>query len=163
MISPRLTRVGLWTILSALLVGCSGDAGNPKVAPVTGTVTYQGKPVGGATVSFIKEGESRSSVGVTDSQGRFQLSTFGNNDGAVIGDNVVTIAKKIASTAAPPATPQTDPMEMMKRMRAESEKPAEKVKTDELPEKYLDPVASGLKAIVSADSKKNDFKFDLVD
>jgi hypothetical protein len=149
--------------LSALLVGCSGDAGNPKVAPVTGTVTYQGKPVGGATVSFIKEGESRSSVGVTDSQGRFQLSTFGNNDGAVIGDNVVTIAKKIASTAAPPATPQTDPMEMMKRMRAESEKPAEKVKTDELPEKYLDPVASGLKAIVSADSKKNDFKFDLVD
>ncbi len=163
MIAPRLTRVGFWTILSVLVVGCSGDAGNPKVAPVTGTVTYQGKPVGGATVSFIKEGESRSSVGVTDSQGRFQLSTFGNNDGAVIGDNAVTIAKKTASAAAPPATMASDPMEMMKKMRAEAEKPPEKVKTDELPERYLDPKASGLKAIVSADAKKNEFKFDLVD
>ena len=148
---------------AALLSGCGGSDA-PSVAPVTGVVTYQGKPVAGATVNFIKEGAPRSGVGITNAEGRFQISTFANNDGAIIGDHVVTVVKKAvtADLAQPTATGAT-PEDMMKRMRAEAEKPAEKVKTDELPVKYANPTVSGLKAIVSPEASKNDFRFELVD
>jgi hypothetical protein len=114
-------------------------------------------------VSFIKEGAPRSGVGVTNADGKFTISTFGNNDGALIGDNVVTVVKKSGQAAAlEPYNPAQTPQEMMKKMQEQREKPPE-TKADEIPTKYANPEASGLKAIVSKDSSKNDFKFELVD
>jgi hypothetical protein len=151
------------------IVGC-GDSG-PKEAPVAkakGIVTYQGKPVSGATVTFIKEGANRTGAGVTNSEGRFEISTYANNDGAIIGDHVVTVIKKTAeSTNAAPTQPKT-PEEMaaaMAKFKAGQESAAETKKemAGELPKKYSSPASTSLKAIVSSDSGKNDFKFELVD
>lgn len=162
----RVPTGSLSTALVCLaLAGCGGATTDPPVAKATGTVTYKGGPVAGATVSFIKEGAARSGVGVTNAEGKFTISTFENNDGALIGDNVVTIVKKSGQeTTLAPYNPNETPEERMKKMMEYQKKPPEETtKADELPVKYANPQASGLKAIVSKDSSKNDFKFDLVD
>lgn len=163
----RIPTGSLSTALLCLAVaGCGEPTGDPPTAATTGVVTYQGKPVAGAVVSFIKEGASRSGVGVTNTDGKFTISTFANNDGAIIGDNLVTVVKKTgAITSSTNPNPQaTTPEDMMKQMQSFRDKPPDQnAKTDELPTKYANPQASGLKAIVSKDASKNDFKFELVD
>ncbi|MHB8903343.1 MAG: hypothetical protein ACYC6Y_31660, partial [Thermoguttaceae bacterium] len=46
------------TLLLPVLVGCPGgtDANLPDLVPVTGTVTVDGAPVSGVTVTFIPTG-----------------------------------------------------------------------------------------------------------
>jgi hypothetical protein len=163
-------KAGLTLAFSLLMVAGCGDSG-PKEAPVAkakGIVTYQGKAVAGATVTFTKEGASRTGSGVTNSEGRFEISTYANNDGAIIGDNVVTVIKKTAdASSAPPVQPKT-PEEMAKAMEkfsAGQQAAAETKKESgsDIPAKYGSPATSGLKAIVSSDASKNDYKFDLVD
>ena len=82
-------------VLSVLFVGgCGGDASDrPMVAPVKGTVTYEGKPVEGASVAFWTDGAPRAALGVTNAQGEFQLTTFESGDGAVPGEHTVTVTK----------------------------------------------------------------------
>ena len=83
----------------AALPGC-GDSGEYAVVPVSGIVTCQGKPVANANVNFSpKASEERSALnpgklalGMTDAQGHFQLTTYENNDGAIIGTHTVTVS-----------------------------------------------------------------------
>ena len=78
-----------------LLVGC-GDAAPPSVATVPchlakGTLTIGDKPAVGAMLILVSKSETagapthrpRATVGES---GTFQLSTFGTNDGAPVGD-----------------------------------------------------------------------------
>src|SRR5260370_25857430 len=54
----RVVGAGLPCVIfiCAVLPGCSGDAVKPPpLHPVSGRVTYQGKPVTGATVMFIAD------------------------------------------------------------------------------------------------------------
>jgi len=89
----RVPRVA--TTLAALgllaLVGCGGK---PGPVPVQGTVLLDGKPLEGATVSFVPEGGTgRSASGFTDKDGVFHLMTTNPNDGAVPGNYRVTVTK----------------------------------------------------------------------
>ena len=85
-------------------VGCGG-AGVP-VEPVTGIVTYDGKPCVNADVTFHPEGsnergmQSRASSAKTDDEGRFAIETpfqDGSDilrlEGAPAGSYTVTVAK----------------------------------------------------------------------
>ena len=84
------TPVCVLLLAVAMLIGC-GD-GRPKRVSVTGTVTYQNKPVEGARVTFVCTG-ARPASSTTDSEGRFQLGTYGLDDGAVLGTHAVTVVK----------------------------------------------------------------------
>ena len=64
-----------------------------KVFPVTGQVMWQGKPVAAADVTFFNPETNRSAFGRTDEEGRYQLTTFVANDGAVAGRQIVTVSK----------------------------------------------------------------------
>lgn len=75
-------------ILFALLVGCVGDS---RVATVHGVVTLDGKPIENASVAFMPQAGGRPAFALTDADGKFELSTFGTADGALIGNHVVTI------------------------------------------------------------------------
>lgn len=85
-----LTRSFLFTSISLcplilLAVGCGHTARSerPAVVKVSGTVTHNQQPVGGATVLFSPVAEDGfGATGLTDSQGRFQLRTFEPGDGA---------------------------------------------------------------------------------
>ena len=77
---------------------------------VTGTVTQAGLPVRDAEVTFLTSGRP-TSVGTTDAEGRFTLSTRRLNDGAYAGQHVVVITKSPPS-ARPDKyqSPETTPL-----------------------------------------------------
>jgi hypothetical protein len=86
-----------WLIVCSLLalcLGCGEDTNNnPPTFQVRGTVTYQNKPVAGASILFNKLDKSRGAVGKTDEQGVYQLTTYALNDGAPPGEYRIQIMK----------------------------------------------------------------------
>ena len=100
----KFTAVSLLLSVGAAMAGCSGS-NRPAVAPVHGQVTYQGRPVVGATVEFLCPGASRPAGGTTDAAGNYRLTTFDASDGAIIGDHIVTVnvyASQPESSLPPP-------------------------------------------------------------
>jgi hypothetical protein len=62
--------------------------------PVKGKVTYQGKPLAGAIVTFHPLSKDPGFVradALTNAEGTFQLSTYKANDGAIPGEFAVTV------------------------------------------------------------------------
>jgi len=92
-----------------VLAGCGG----PKLVPVTGVVTFDGKPVEGATVTFVSEDGKNSFSGSTDASGKYSLQE-GEKVGALPGAYKVLVVKnphKASSEVVDPA----DSMKMMKK------------------------------------------------
>ena len=133
-------------------LGCSGEVSTVKLAPVKGKVTLGDKPVAGVTVSFMAEGTPRFAVGETDAEGNYQLTMFDQNDGAAIGQNIVTI-----TSSSPTALPATNADEYSKAMgfgTKSSSKPPKVV----IPAKYADAKRGLLKVIVKAGANEHSFK-----
>jgi hypothetical protein len=80
-----------------LILGCSSGT---KLAPVSGTVTLNGKPLAGASVNFEPQssGEKKSleaplnSTGKTNDKGEYSLETIKGQKGAVVGKHKVYIS-----------------------------------------------------------------------
>lgn len=88
--------VGLTIAISGFLGGCgpSRKPGEKPTFPVTGEVTYKGKPLAGASIFFMSHDEgTQQAFGTTDEQGRFQLTTYNQNDGAAEGSYNVVVKK----------------------------------------------------------------------
>jgi hypothetical protein len=136
--------------LGTLLVGCSSysSADIEKAVPVSGTVTYQGRPLEGYRVTFMPDGGRRPAVGVTDAAGKFTMGTNDAGDGAPPG------LSKVAFVWVPPSTGQPG-QETITDNPANLPKP--KIK---LPDKYGDPEKSGITQEVPKRGIK-DLKFDL--
>ena len=84
----------LLIVLAALMVsGCGG----PQMAPVKGRVTFDGQPVKEAQITFSPMGvdgqkeTGKPGTGFTDDEGNFDLSTFKNYDGALVGTHNVLV------------------------------------------------------------------------
>ncbi|WP_196782267.1 hypothetical protein [Bremerella volcania] len=94
-------------LASASLMLCSGCFGEKglETAPVTGVVTYNGKPLPYGRVSFRPQAGSPA-TGEIQSDGSFSLSTYGNGDGAIVGKHQIAVtateadAGTMAETAA---------------------------------------------------------------
>lgn len=80
-----------------LLTACGCSSGNFPVAATDGRVVCDGEPVANAQVYFepIITGKSakvgKQGFAFTDQQGMFTLSTYGTNDGAVVGKHRVRV------------------------------------------------------------------------
>lgn len=139
---------------SSVGIGCIRQPGVEGVVPVSGTVTYQGRPVEGATVVFAPQGPSRAACGRTDSSGRFHLTTLVPRDGALPGEYQVSVSKTQVET------PMTEE-ESQAYFEKHGTSPI--IKTKEfLPEKYKTTATSGLTAEV-AKGNAHDFAFVLAD
>lgn len=153
----------LLSMAALTLVGCGGaeDRGNRlPVFPVSGSVSYKGRPVVGADITFISADKNKSAFGRTDEQGRFQLTTYAPNDGAVGGKHTVVVSKIPPTTTAAagiePEDPRYDPFAV--------EKSAPKVTAkSEFPPKYADPKKSDLIVVVTEDDANKDLKLELKD
>ena len=80
-------------VLVAISPGCGGD--RVKLVPVAGVVTLDGKPLEGATVSFVPapgSAVSTSGTDVTGPNGNFQM-TFKGRAGLAPGKYTVMISK----------------------------------------------------------------------
>jgi hypothetical protein len=149
--------------LGLLLAGCSGAPGDrPALTPVSGTVVYNGKPVEGAEVAFWAEGAPRPAKGLTDAEGKFSLSMFDYNDGAVPGPNKVTVSKVEAAAAPAAGDPNAalnDPTALASQMRQATQAPPPK---NEFPTKYTAQSTTPLTETVEA-GQENKFVIQLTD
>ena len=151
-----MCSVALWKycgLVALALIGWSGNDVKVNLAPVKGQVTYGDKPVAGAMVTFTFEGAPRLAVGETDSDGNYQLTMFEKNDGAVVGQNTVTVS----SSAVAGSTPATSE-EYEKLMGIGKNPPPKADGPTAIPAKYADPKKSPFKVNVSTGQNQHDFK-----
>ena len=89
-------RCGWLPLVLVVLTGCSG--GKDRIAPVSGVVRLNGKPLAGASVFFEPIPSDKETYGpgahaITDAEGRFTLMVAAEKTrGAVIGKNTVRIS-----------------------------------------------------------------------
>jgi hypothetical protein len=123
------------------LVGCGGAAGRVEV---TGTVTLDGRPLDGATVTFYPEGQTGGlgGSGRTGPDGRYTLTDARGGTGVLPGEYRVVVSRLLRpdGSAPDPAAP-----------------PAESDARETLPAAYHDRDATRLRARVSADARVHDF------
>lgn len=74
-----------------VIAGCGGS-GDFEVMPVRGTVMCNGKPVSGGSITFSPVGETakagmsgKAAASAVGTDGSFVLSTYDEQDGAIIG------------------------------------------------------------------------------
>jgi predicted small lipoprotein YifL len=96
-----MSRLASTLLVVLLIAGCG--TGGPTIAPVSGVVTLDGKPVEGAAVGFIAVGDGPVANGSTDAQGRYTLTCM-NQSGAVVGDYKVVVSKMIDHGIRPDST-----------------------------------------------------------
>ncbi len=159
-----------------VLLGCGGD-NRAAVFPVTGTITVEGTPAEGVIVTFAVPGKTLMSTGKTDAAGKFRLTTYRANDGALEGENVVTVQIGPKPPLDPKTTsdPTADPTKMLEMSRTmskmaqgqnlETQKKANATPTSALessliPVRYSDAKKTDLRANVEK-GKNNKFEFDL--
>lgn len=145
----RRTSAGLFGLLGLCWCFGCGGANHPQLYPVTGTVTYDGKPLARASVLLVPEGGSVA-LGQTDEQGNFSLKTQGEM-GAVEGP------AKIAVTAAEEAKKKISAEEFEKLTDQERAK----LSKSRIPVRYGNPEASELTATVQA-GPENHIQIDLL-
>jgi hypothetical protein len=151
---PCVVSLSSGVLVVALVAGCSdgakGRTDRPDVVEASGTLTYKGTAVEGATVVLVPQEKSGyAASGLTDASGRFELSAFTPDTGAVPGKYKVTVSKVEAPPAA--AGPEGG--------HDESETPPSR---DLLPAKYKDATTTDLTAEIPKDGT-SDLTFDLKD
>ena len=94
----HLRPLAFTAVAFAMVAGCNRSP--YELAPVSGVVTLDGRPLAAARVRFEPRASGDSmdagpgSMGVTDSEGRYKLTTMKGNDGAVVGTHIVRIGTR---------------------------------------------------------------------
>lgn len=151
-----------WCALLAMTAGCRPSVKLPPTVPASGTVTYNGQPLEGGTVTFVPTDmmTGKTASGVTDAQGNFQVQTFVSGTtqakGALVGDYQVTVTKASATPAPVPKY-----MEGSLPTTAAGKKDNLEQSKNVLPANYADTQTSGLKATVKS-SDNQPFTFVLI-
>ena len=89
---PRsLALAAPWLLL---LGGCGVSGGSPSVetVPVTGKVTYKGKPLAKGVVTFEPRTIGRTARGEIGPDGTFEMTTLKQGDGAALGKHRVSVS-----------------------------------------------------------------------
>ena len=84
----------IYPLLAGFLLApsCGCGEGDSRLAPVSGTIRYNGKPLANAYVGFWPEEKGvRAASGSTDANGFYRLTTFEASDGATIGQHRVMV------------------------------------------------------------------------
>lgn len=88
-------RFGVLGLVLIAAVGCGKDPNQLPVSEVTGSVTYNGQPMRGASVSLIPAVPNPKlkipPFGEVKEDGTFAVTTYGGGDGAPPGEYKVTL------------------------------------------------------------------------
>lgn len=141
-----IRHLSLSLLLSVAIYGCGSETGEiVKTVPVSGTATFQGKPLPqGYQILFVPP-EGRAANATTDDSGKFVLGTNSEGDGAIVGTH------NVAVLWSPPVTEEAGQEDFTKPA------PRPPVK---LPAKFSDPKASGVTVEVPPEGL-TDYKLEL--
>lgn len=97
----KLPIIPLFCLLGLVLaVGCQKSNSNlPATVKAEGVVTLDGKPVEGASVTFIADQGNYHAKAITDASGKFRLRAFDEKEGAVPGSYKVQVNKTVVSNS----------------------------------------------------------------
>src|SRR5690349_13034373 len=88
--APKNWRRSFWLVLMGLLlVGCHKSG--PELAPVSGHVRLNGKPLENADVVFQPDNGRSPGIARTDAEGRYELAYKRGVMGGPVGQNTVQI------------------------------------------------------------------------
>jgi hypothetical protein len=142
-------------IACLLLAGCSRG---PRIAPVRGRVTYNGKPVTTGKIWFYPE-NGRPALGVLAEDGTYTLTTDRAGDGALVGTHRVAIQSTTVGPGSM-AGPKSRDEEVAMSQQGNPGKWLAAGKVEWLvPQTYSRPETSGLSAKV--EDTNNEINFDI--
>ena len=81
-----------------------------RVVPAGGTLTYQGRPVADAKLTFHGTSPSDSAFAITDARGNFRCMTNDSGEGIAPGDYTVTVVKSKGGIPAIYADAESSPI-----------------------------------------------------
>jgi hypothetical protein len=111
---------------------------------VTGTVTWQGKPLAGAAITFVPTGsDGEAASAITDAEGKYALTTWEAGDGARPGQYRVKVSKQEQETVDPSTRVQNLSYEEEQKIYVENMKPAPPPKRL-IPARFENEQTSGL-------------------
>lgn len=93
--TSALKASSLPAIVSLVLLGC-GDGSQVDTAPVAGTVTANGEPVAGGSLTFTPAADGdkilsgKPATAIVQEDGSYVLTTYEAGDGAVVGKHKVS-------------------------------------------------------------------------
>ncbi len=154
----HLTAAGVcFGLAIATIVGCSGGD-ELKLVPAGGTLTYNGKPLAGASVTFTPT-KGPVATATTGMDGKFTLSTNAK-PGAAVGDYRVAVIAVAASakTESVDLTPKEGAPQGVNPYEAGLQNQAKSL----IPEKYNNHEMSSLAFTVKAQGE-NQFAVELKD
>lgn len=150
-LSSSLTSCTIFLTALALISGC--DSG-PATGRVAGAVTYNSEAVKEGTVTFYPTQGGRPATGRIQSDGTYELSTFGDGDGALVGEYRIAVEAK--SVVGGPPAPKSLKEEITQTSAAKPTKPSIKWL---VPEQYSSAESSGITATVKRG--QNEINFNL--
>jgi carboxypeptidase family protein len=140
---PAKLALSVLVTVGIVLTGCSNSS-RPPTYPVTGTVTLQGKPVAGAAITFVPTGEEgEAASAITDSEGKYALTTWQAGDGARPGEYRVKVSKQEQQTVDPAKMVKNLSIEEEQKIYVENKKPPPPAKRL-IPSKFENEQTSGL-------------------
>jgi hypothetical protein len=136
-----------------MIVGCAalhGCARGPELAKLSGTVTFEGKPLPKATMVFEGAGVRPATVRV-ENGAIVEATTFKEGDGVPVGPHKVAVSATTEAASAVVADPGSGQAPVENYMSGKSLIPA----------RYNDPATSGLTADIKPGDNRVDFKLKL--
>lgn len=122
-----------WLLIPTLLLAITGGCGSGiDLAPVEGSVEFDGAPLttfDNAAVVFTPK-QGRLATGIIQKNGDFQLSTYGNGDGVMVGIAKLSVSATTKTSSTRDATIEDRYSESQTR--------------DLIPSKFRNPDTSGL-------------------
>ncbi|WP_339734343.1 carboxypeptidase-like regulatory domain-containing protein [uncultured Gimesia sp.] len=136
----QLNFIACLLFMTALLVGCSGEADSRPAVEIKGTITLDGAPLQQASIQFTSPKTGESAYANLDADGNYSIS-FPKAD----------IGAEYEISVTPPVVEEENAMAL-------AEIPKEKTAT-KIPAKYSNRSTSGLKTIIKqAGSNEADFE-----
>lgn len=137
----RWFDVGGWLLILAVAAGCGSKGAEYTVAPAKGKLVCRGQPVKGGHLTFRPVQTAGAKAGITGKpasaevkeDGSFVLSTYGKEDGAVVGKHEITYLPAVTGAQSYDEKPQPSPYAgMVPKPREVEVKKGENVFTIEL-------------------------------
>ena len=147
----RAFGIPVLALCLSMSAGCKTEEpppGPPKLVPVSGTITHDGKPLAGAIVQFNPSGlKGNLSIGETDENGKYELSHM-NFPGCSPGEYKVAVSLTLTTQGKPVTIAQQSAL---------SPNPSTAGAKEVIPAKYSSLGVTTMTATVTEQGGKFDF------